>query len=282
LNSSAPKRKLRVTADDFGFTPGVTDGIIEAHEQGIVTHTSLMAGGLDFDRAVSLSGKTPTLSVGLHLTLTWGRPLTSPARIPSLLGENGRFAPLGVILKRFITGRLDKKEVLREWRAQMQRVAGAGITPTHVDSHHHLHLLPGLLPAAAQIAGEFGVSWLRRPAEPLMGTFHQALIKRAVFRILTLRPWPLPTSSAFRGLTLQGRRDFLQRLQQAIRELPPGVTEFMVHPGRPDALLAAEDTYVRERELELQALIDPTVKKLLRDLSIALDRSPLPSAGVPS
>jgi predicted glycoside hydrolase/deacetylase ChbG (UPF0249 family) len=70
LNSSAPKRKLRVTADDFGFTPGVTDGIFEAHEQGIVTHTSLMAGGLDFDRAVSLSRKTPTLSVGLHLTLT--------------------------------------------------------------------------------------------------------------------------------------------------------------------------------------------------------------------
>lgn len=267
-----------MTADDFGLTPGVTDGILEAHKKGIVTHTSLMAGGLDFDRAATLAHAHPSLGVGVHLNLTWGPPLTSPAHIPSLLGANGRFAPLGVILKRFVAGRLDRKEVLREWRTQMQRVTGAGIMPTHVDSHHHLHLLPGLLPAAAQIAGEFGVSWLRRPAEPLLGPFHQALIKRAVFRILTLRPWPLPTSSAFRGLTLQGRRDFLPRLQRAIRELTGGTTEFMVHPGRPDDLLAAEDSYVWEREVELQALTDPAVLGLLDSLGVELDRPSLPSS----
>jgi predicted glycoside hydrolase/deacetylase ChbG (UPF0249 family) len=98
-----------------------------------------------------------------------------------------------------------------------------------------------------------------------------------VFRLLTLRSWPLPTSQAFRGLTLQGQRDFLLLLQQAIRGLPPGTTEFMVHPGRPDALLAEEDTYVREREIELKALCDPTVKNLILDLEIELDRVPIGS-----
>ncbi|MBI5583379.1 MAG: ChbG/HpnK family deacetylase [Deltaproteobacteria bacterium] len=272
MNLKSTQKRLRVTADDFGFTPGVTDGILEAHEDGIVTHTSLMAGGLDFDRAVALSRRKPALAVGLHLTLTWGEPLTPPAHIPSLMGEKGRFAPLGVILKRFVTGRLNRREVAREWRGQMERMIRAGLTPTHVDSHHHLHLLPGLLPIAARIAGEFGVSWLRRPAEPLAGDFRQALIKRLVFRMLTLRPWPLPTSAAFRGLTLQGRRDFLPRLQEAIRGLPAGTTEFMVHPGHPDARLAAEDTYVQEREAELQALSDPAIKNLLRELGITLDR----------
>jgi predicted glycoside hydrolase/deacetylase ChbG (UPF0249 family) len=282
LNSESTQKKLRVTADDFGFTPGVTDGILEAHEKGIVTHTSLMAGGLDFERAVTLSREKPALGVGLHLTLTWGEPLISPSEIPSLLGENGRFAPLGVILKRFSTGRLKREEVAREWRGQMARVIRAGITPTHVDSHHHLHLLPGLLPIAARIAGEFGVAWLRRPAEPLRGDFRRALVKRVVFRMLTLRPWPLPTSAAFRGLTLQGRRDFHLRLQEAIRGLPPGTTEFMVHPGHPDNALAAEDTYVLERAVELKALIDPGVKILLRDLSILLDRPLFPAAGNPT
>jgi predicted glycoside hydrolase/deacetylase ChbG (UPF0249 family) len=282
LRSGSTPKKLRVTADDFGFTPGVTDGILEAHERGIVTHTSLMAGGLDFDRAAALAREKPTLGVGVHLTLTWGRPLTSPADIPSLMGAAGRLAPLGEILRRFITGRLDRGEVAREWRAQMERVTRSGITPSHVDSHHHLHLLPGLLPVAARLAEEYGVSWLRRPAEPLAGDYRTALAKRVVFRMLTLRPWPLPTSRAFRGLTLQGRRDFLHRLQEALRRLPPGLTEFMVHPGRPDALLAAEDTYVREREAELSALVAPAVKNLVGDLEIELDRPSGKSAETPA
>ena len=271
------KRKLRVTADDFGFTPGVTDGILEAHDQGLVTHTSLMAGGLDFDRAVALARERPFLGVGIHLTLTWGKPLAAPSTIPSLMGESGRLAPLGSVLKRFIKGCLNKEEVLREWRAQADRVIRTGITPTHIDSHHHLHLLPGLLSGASQIAREFGVSWLRRPAEPLRGDFPNALVKRIMFRLLTIGAWPIPSSDAFRGLTWQGRSGFSDRLRKAIRELPPGITEFMVHPGRPDGLLEREDTYIREREIELKALIDPEIKNLVRDLDIELDRNRTPS-----
>ena len=204
------KRRLRVTADDFGFTPGVTDGILEAHEKGIVTHTSIMAGGLDFDRAVALSRKMPGLGVGVHLTLTWGNPLSSPSSIPSLVGADGKLVSLGEILKRFLMGRLDRGEVAREWEAQIQRVTRSGISPTHIDSHHHLHLLPGLLPLAARCAHKYYVPWLRRPAEAIWQGIpsHSALLKRVLFRILALRPWPLPTSDAFRGLTIQGRRDY--------------------------------------------------------------------------
>jgi chitin disaccharide deacetylase len=277
---SKVKRRLRVTADDFGFTPGVTDGILEAHEKGIVTHTSIMAGGLDFDRAVVLSGKRPGLGVGVHLTLTWGKPLSAPSSIPSLMGADGRLASLGEILKRFLRGRLDRGEVTREWEAQMKRVTRSGISPTHIDSHHHLHLLPGLLPLAAQCAYNYHVPWLRRPAEAVwQGIYsHSALVKRVIFRVLALRPWPLPTSDAFRGLTIQGRRDYAARLTRAICGLPHGTTEFMVHPGKPDSLLEKEDTFVWEREIELKGLCDPGVKRLLKDLEIELDR-PDPGSG---
>jgi predicted glycoside hydrolase/deacetylase ChbG (UPF0249 family) len=270
--ASNSKRRLRVTADDFGFTPGVTDGILEAHEKGIVTHTSVMAGGLDFERAVTLSRRIPDLQIGIHLSLTWGKPLSPSLSVPSIMGEDGRLAPLGVILRRFLRGRLNKTEVSREWRAQMDRVTQAGIIPTHVDSHHHVHLLPGLFTVTSQLAREFGVPWLRRPAEPIGRDLRSALLKRIVFRILSLRPWPLPTSDAFRGLTLQGKRDFPLRLKEAIQGLTPGNTEFMVHPGKPDTLLEKEDTYVWEREIELKGLCDPGVKRLLKDFEIELDR----------
>ena len=268
------KRRLRVTADDFGFTPGVTDGILEAHEKGIVTHTSIMAGGLDFDRAVALSRERPALGVGIHLTLTWGNPLSSPSSIPSLVGPEGKLVSLGEILKRFLLGRLDRGEVAREWEAQIQRVTRSGISPTHIDSHHHLHLLPGLLPLAAQGAHKYHVPWLRRPAEAIWQGFssHPALVKRVIFRILALRPWPLPTSDAFRGLSLQGRRDYAARLTRTIRGLPQGTTEIMVHPGQPDTLLEEEDTFVWERARELKGLCDPEVKRLVQDLDIELDR----------
>jgi predicted glycoside hydrolase/deacetylase ChbG (UPF0249 family) len=274
VNRRDQKRKLRVTADDFGFTPGVTDGILEAHDKGIVTHTSIMAGGLDFDRAVSLSRKMPGLGVGVHLTLTWGNPLSPPSSIPSLVGTDGKLLSLGAILKKFLMGRLNRREVAREWEAQMERVTRSGIIPTHVDSHHHLHLLPGLLPLAAQCAHKYYVPWLRRPAEAIWQGTHSypALLKRVVFRILALKPWPLPTSDAFRGLTIQGRPDFTARLTRTIRGIPRGTTEFMVHPGKPDALLEKEDTFVWEREVELKGLCDPGVQRLLQDLDIELDR----------
>jgi predicted glycoside hydrolase/deacetylase ChbG (UPF0249 family) len=280
MKAPSSTRKLRVTADDFGFTPGVTDGILETYESGIVTHTSIMAGGLDFERAVALSREKPGLGVGIHLTLTWGKPLSLPASIPSLMGNGEKFAPLNLTLKRYLSGGLKKREVAREWRNQIEKVTQAGLFPTHLDSHHHLHLLPGLLALAVQMAQEYGVPWLRRPAESFRKNVHlrDALLKRIVFGILTLGPWPHPSSDAFRGLTLQGQPDYLYRLKEILQSLPGGTTELMVHPGQADALLEKEDTYVWEREIELKGLCDPGVKQFLKDLEIELDR-PDPGSG---
>ena len=59
-------KKLRINADDFGLTKGVTDGVLYAHLNGIVTHTSIMAQGLDFQRAVQIAKDTPSLGIGCH------------------------------------------------------------------------------------------------------------------------------------------------------------------------------------------------------------------------
>ena len=52
-------KRLVVTADDFGLSKGVTDGILEAHRNGIVTRTSIIAAGRAFDYAVVLAQANP-------------------------------------------------------------------------------------------------------------------------------------------------------------------------------------------------------------------------------
>lgn len=266
-------RRLRVNADDFGLTAGVTDGIIQAHKHGIVTHTSIMAVGLDFERAMALARKIPELCIGVHLCLTWGLPLMPVKKISTLIGTRGRFSTLSNTLYRTSIGRLSKQEVTQEWRSQIDRVIKFGIHPTHLDSHHNVHLLPNCLPIAVQLANEFCIPWLRRPAEGLLAGFYFKghMLKRLALRALCFRKWPLQTSDHFRGLSLYGRIDFLMSLKKIIITLPPGLTELMVHPGIPDPLLEKEDSYVQERYVEFEKLCDPGIKNIIKKSNIILD-----------
>ena len=70
-------KRLVVNADDVGFTPDVNEGIVEAHRDGILTATTLMANGDAFDDAVKLARAVPSLDVGCHLVLVGGRASTS-------------------------------------------------------------------------------------------------------------------------------------------------------------------------------------------------------------
>jgi predicted glycoside hydrolase/deacetylase ChbG (UPF0249 family) len=81
---------LIVNADDFGLSEAVNRAVIQAHENGIVTSTSIMAGGEAFEHAAALAARCPTLGVGVHLTLTELRPVA--ASTPSLVRSDGRFA----------------------------------------------------------------------------------------------------------------------------------------------------------------------------------------------
>ena len=84
-------RQLVVNADDFGFTRGVNEGIVEAHRKGLLTSTTLMANGQAFDQAIELARANPTLDVGCHLVLVGGRSLLDGARpLPKTAGIASR------------------------------------------------------------------------------------------------------------------------------------------------------------------------------------------------
>ena len=145
------RKQLVVNADDFGFTPDVNQGIVEAHRRGILTAATLMANGDAFDDAVRLAGETPGLDIGCHLVLIGGRSLVTARPLPTTVAQ--------------LAAALVRREIrlYDELAAQVRRIVEAGIRPTHLDTHKHTHLAPMVLDAVARISQEFDVRWVRRP-----------------------------------------------------------------------------------------------------------------------
>lgn len=144
-------KHLILNADDFGYSYGVNYGIIESHLRGVLTSTTLMAGMPGFDHAVSLAKAHPSLGVGVHLTLTCGRPVLTDHK--TFTEPNGDFHSQAYYHNE--EQPLDKDEVYREWKAQIEKVLAAGIEPTHLDSHHHVHTFRGLENVFVRLAREY-------------------------------------------------------------------------------------------------------------------------------
>lgn len=155
-------KNLIVNADDLGWTDGVNRGILAAFHRGIVTSASLLANGPAFAEAVKAAKAAPRLGVGVHLNLSDGSPVADRESVMSLLNDEGSFAdgPQGLLLKR-ARRKLVLDEVEEEWDAQIQKVRDAGIRPTHLDGHKHVHMLPGLFDIAMRLAKNHGIEAIR-------------------------------------------------------------------------------------------------------------------------
>jgi predicted glycoside hydrolase/deacetylase ChbG (UPF0249 family) len=251
------------------MSPGINRGIMEAVEAGAVTSVSLMVGMPASDDAIHAAlTMRDILGVGVHFTLTVGRPLT---RAESLVDRaSGEFLPLARLLRRSLTGRIDPDEVVAECQAQISRAREAGLTVTHLDGHVHVHLAPGIAAAVRQAAIAEGIPAVRRPAEgffcrPLsLRRLPERLLIRAFAASARPQSWPLRTTDHFMGSALLGAPDFEARLVAALDDLPTGTTELMVHPGYASAPLPGNDRYLAQRETELRALLSPAVLSRLR------------------
>ena len=268
--------RLVINADDLGLTEGVTRGILEAHEAGVVTSASMMVNTPGFDDAVRCVAGHPALSVGLHLNLTVGRPVADPATVASLLDSGtGQFLSLGRLIRRALSRRVASEHVLRECEAQVRRLRASGVGVTHLDSHRHVHALPGLLQPVVLAAREAGIRVLRRPVEPL--GLHPWRVGATTKKAAMLASWrgdlfpkELAGADHFRGLSCRSGRQFEADLRETLDELPSGTTELIVHPGYADSELLRWDSYAEGRELELAALRSAPVRGRLARGDIAL------------
>jgi len=240
--------RLIVNADDFGLCSEVNRGIVEAYERGLVTSASLLPTGAAFDEAVALARSRPGLDLGLHLALTQTTPASPPASIPSLVDRSGRFPPdWRAFVARYFSGRVRREHVVRELRAQIARVQCAGLAISHLDSHQHVHMLPGLLPIVVGLAAEHGIGAMRYPRETAgahQGGSTSRLRRRAELAALDaacrlgaplLKRNGLFIADGFRGFSEAGQWNE-QSLAAALADLDGGVTELCCHPGVTDGI----------------------------------------------
>lgn len=260
---------LIINADDFGFSPGVTDGILQCHRAGVLTSTTLMTTMPDRDRALELALATPTLGVGIHLCLTQGQALTPCRRIRNRDGSFPRSLPQ---LAWRLLRPAAQREAVEEWAAQVDYAIRRGLTPTHLDSHKHIHHLPALHAAVMEVAGRFGVRCLRCARElPLLrGSVPYAVLAGFARRLAQKLPAAhLRTTDWFFGLATTGRTT-LEVWQQLLAALPAGVGEVMVHPGYIHGIGPSETRLLQARLDEQAALLDPRLRSALDGAQVAL------------
>jgi hopanoid biosynthesis associated protein HpnK len=162
-----------INGDDFGFSHGVNQAIIKAHQEGILTSTSLMVTGDTFSEAVKLARQNPSLAVGLHLMLCCGKSVLPPAEIPHLVDENSYFPSDSLVAGlRYQFNSQARLELTKEIRAQLEKFRQTGLKLSHVDGHLHLHTHPVVLNILADLAPEWEIKFIRLPVEELSFTLN--------------------------------------------------------------------------------------------------------------
>lgn len=286
-------KQLIINADDFGFSQAVTDGILKAHTDGCVTSTTLMPNMPDWRRAVDLAKQYPSLSVGVHLTLTQGYPVLPPKQVSSLVDPKGHFLPQGEVIRRAWRFRFSQKELIAELTAQMDRAISGGLAPTHIDSHHHIVSYPQTYFALLHVIRQFGVRRMRshrfhirrdpkvQPRGALrrmqlqerVSTFpHYGyyLFHDAIVRIMYAVRTP-NQRHCFRRIVSDHPLDLSpEDWERFLMTLPPGITEMSCHPGymhdSPEDPVAMRAQRVRE----LQFLTDPKTQNAIQQAGVRL------------
>jgi hopanoid biosynthesis associated protein HpnK len=281
-------RRLIINADDFGLTAAVNRGIREAHEKGVVTSATLMAGGAEFQDALRLSQALPRLSVGCHVVLADGAPVLPAFQVPSLIEScdtrGARFYPgwkgFGY---QALRGRLDSRQIEAEATAQIRKLQSAGLSVSHVDTHQHLHVLPLVLEPLLRAARACGVRAIRNPFGPLrlMQLARWPALGKRELAAATTRMWAekfrrkvadagFSTPDGTFGISATG--SLAQRMfAWLVERVPQGTWEFVCHPGYCDAQLQQVRTRLRQsRERELAILTSGETRSLLNRSGIEL------------
>ncbi len=245
--------QLIINADDFGFTDGVTEGIIRSIHEGVVTSTTAMACVAGAAKRLARSANALPGCIGAHLQLTTGHALSDPWTIPTLCEADGAFPISKKALNQART-----KEIVMEWEAQFRFLCDAGIEPTHIDTHHHVHKYPNVFEAYCEIARRFNV-----PARALTPAMREDL-RRANIDC----PDVMIVEFYGDGMTAPW---LLELIDQAMDStIPPETIEVMCHPSMQCEELNHLSKYVHERITELGVLCAAGLRERLAEHGFSL------------
>ncbi len=227
---------LIVNADDYGYSKGVSRGILDAARKGIVTATGILANSPFFDEHVEELLSVDRVDAGVHLNLTSGRPLTN--RLASLLerSKGGVTGNKFSVALSILSGRIDLAIVEEEWDTQILRCRDAGVRVWFLNSHEHLHMLPPLFRLIHRLADRYGIPYIRYPsAEWFEFPKPGSLMRELMLQVLN---WVNGGNArgggpVLLGVSRSGKLD-LSYLERRLATLRRGQAyELMCHPGHP-------------------------------------------------
>ena len=239
--------KLIVNIDDLGLTEKVNESVVACFKVGVVQSTTLMMNQPATEHAIELIKQGLVPNVGLHLTLTSGKPILDPRLVPDLVDNDGYFLKQDNVLASEV---LSFDQAYSEFKAQYDKAINAGIKLTHIDSHHFAAVFPPYKKAFIAFANDTGIP-VRRVDHVVPGCEDLKVLTTEAF------------SAEFyaEGVTLA-------RLQALILEfstqIPNGTLELMSHTTLAgDTLLPTLSRYVDKRVDEFNILTSQALKNWL-------------------
>ncbi len=276
---------LIVSADDYGLTERVSEGILDAHEHGVVTSASVIAVAPAFESTAKRLHDVPSLGVGAHFTVVGeDPPLLSAREIPSLVDKSGNFyRSWRTFVPRAAAGRIDPDDLRREFTAQLDAIRSAGLTVDHFDTHQNVHLWPAVSDVLLDLGdanGVHAIRVMRSNARGPIGITVRRLAKRLEAQLAD-RHWAW--TAAATGLDEAGSIGLGEMVEAIGRLASSGAAsaELATHPGLPDDPARERYKWNYKWDAECNALCSETVRIAIDELGFRLGTfADLPRAGL--
>lgn len=271
-------KKLIINADEFGLTEGTNRAIIEAHQFGTVTSTSMIVNMWAFDEGVHLARENPKLGVGIHLNLTDGRPVSSFKDCSTLVDSKGFFFNRRNLMIKLTLCKINTEHIIREFKAQIEKMKSKGIALTHIDTHQSIGLHPEIFNIVIQLALE-----LKLPIRiPEVNSVPYSSVKTR-----WLKNWIVHFACKQYRKRIKERKisstdnfclavdfhrywdakDLFEIYRLVLSSIHSESSELMTHPSYYDCRLVdfmlGSEMMARQREEELKILLSPTLKGMI-------------------
>ena len=237
-------KRVVINADDFGLTDGCNKGIIKGIKEGIVSSTTVMINMPYASEGIKMLKDMNFKSVGVHLTLTCGEPTLPAEEVPSLVDEENKFYKRRS--KPFSSICLE--EVEKELRNQVELFIKTGLKPSHLDSHHHIHMYDGIRKVVAKLAKEYNL--------PVRCADEETKNYLKENNILTTDSFSMKFYAE--GVTMENFKENLINFDG-------NTIEIMVHPAIVDKELISQSSYNTYRGKELEILTNRELINWLKD-----------------